>query len=122
MPHKNTDKKKPCKKVDKVIKGVKVIYLKEIKEGDIIAVHWRDITLHDKIRKEEIPNDKFMKYITTIPPTITYGRYIGNENKCIVVSQEYCTDDGSDATMLEVIPIGCIFKIEIFKVRRVVMY
>ena len=93
---------------------------KSLKKDDIIAVYWEDITLHDKVRSEEIPNAKFIKYVTKIPPTITYGRYIGIDNHCIVVSPEYCMDEGSDATMLEVIPIGCIDKMEIFKVKRVI--
>jgi len=105
------------------VKNLKSDRIKEtLKKDVIISVHWADITQHDKVRVEDIPGRKFLTWITKIPPTITYGRFIGIENDCIVVSQEYCTDEGSDATMLEVIPVGCIIRIEIFKTSRTMKF
>lgn len=92
----------------------------QLKEGDIIAIIWKDITQHDHIKAAHLRKGKFRRYITTIKPTVTYGRFCGMENQCIIVAQEYCEDTVVDASMIEVIPIGCITGVVVLKLKKVI--
>lgn len=92
----------------------------QLKYGDIVAVHWRDITMHDRVRSKHLKKPKFIKYITDLYPTITYGMYVGSENGSMLVSQEYCEDTIADATMVEIIPIGVISKVLVLKTSKII--
>jgi len=93
---------------------------KQLKYGDLVAVVWKDITMHDHIKSKHLKKPKFINYVTDLYATITYGMYIGSENGSILISQEYCEDTIADATMIEVIPTGVICKVMLLKVRKTI--
>jgi len=92
----------------------------QIKLGDSVAVYWHDITHHYRIKSSRLKKEKWIDHLTRIIPTITYGVVAGIRNKSIAISLEFCEDVIAEATLVAVIPVGCIEKIVIFKQKKIV--
>ncbi|MEM4729536.1 MAG: hypothetical protein QXH42_07250 [Thermoplasmata archaeon] len=88
---------------------------KMLQTGALVAVWWRDTTLRDHVRSKRFDSEKFMREMTVLAPTVTYGRVVGVRNDTLVICMEHCLDEDSPSSMVESIPLGAVTKIELLK-------
>ena len=86
---------------------------KNIKVGQIVAVHWRDISSYTNMRSGAWADPDWIKLVTTEEQTATtYGEVVAVTKTHIIVATTRERDKRSYTSDAMVIPYGVIIKID----------